>query len=71
MKNLGFISKRKVAIEITKLHNELERQINNTDNSDFKKQDWYAQSVLTLLCRALNIEPPYLSVSAGGVKNKK
>ena len=63
MKNLGFISKKRVAREIAKIYNEH----NNTpcDKAQFMR-DCEAQSSLNLLCSELGIAPMHLSKLGGG-----
>ena len=63
MKNVGLISKKKVAREIAKIYNSH----NNTPRE--KKQflrDCEAQSALNLLCTKLNIKPMHLNKLGGG-----
>lgn len=71
--NLGFISKRKVAISIAKLYLELEERARELDDRtnlerqiEFRKQNWYAQSVLNNLCANLKIKPMHRNELDGG-----
>lgn len=57
MSNFGIISKKKVAREIAKIHNE------HNDNCMF---DYGACSALNVLCTRLNIKPMHRNKLGGG-----
>lgn len=63
MKNIGFISKKKVAREIAKIYNE-RNKIRETKEEILK--DWEVQSALNLLCRKLGIKPMHRNEFGGG-----
>lgn len=56
MKNLGFISKKKVAKEIAEIYN----------SKGHDAFDSGSCSALNLLCKRLNIKPMHLNESANG-----
>lgn len=64
--NLGFISKRKVAIEIAKQYVMLEKRADSTDDQQTISQNWYAQSQLNSLCNVLKIKPMHRNELGGG-----
>lgn len=64
--NLGFISKRKVAIEIAKQYVELSKRANSADDPQMRSQEWYAQSQLNSLCNVLKIKPMHRNELGGG-----
>lgn len=63
MKNIGFISKKKVAKEIAKIYND--RSVPRHTKEEILK-DWEVCSALNLLCRKLDIKPMHLNELAGG-----
>lgn len=56
MKNLGFISKKKVAKEIAEIYNTKGHDVFDSGSC----------SALNLLCRNLNIKPMHLNKLGGG-----
>lgn len=63
MNNFGFISKRKVAVEIAKVYNE--RNVPRYEREQILR-DWEVQSALNFLCHNLNIKPMHLNKLGGG-----
>lgn len=64
-KNLGFISKRKVAIAIAKQYVEHENEVKDA-TPDWRMRHWYAQSQLNHLCKVLKIKPMHRNELGGG-----
>lgn len=60
MKNLGFISKKKVAKEIAKIYNTKGHDVFDSGGC----------SALNLLCEKLGIKPMHLNENAGGTAEK-
>ena len=63
MKNIGFISKKKVAREIARIYNE--RNKTRLTKEEILK-DWEVQSALNLLCNNLGIKPMHRNKLGGG-----
>ena len=63
MKNIGFISKKRVAKEIAKIYND--RSVSRHTKEEILK-DWEVCSALNLLCRKLDIKPMHLNELADG-----
>ena len=60
MKNIGFISKKKIAVEIARIYRDISDE---ADSANATKEDrlsgWAAQSKLNLLCLSLKIKPAH------------
>ena len=63
MSNFGFISKKKVAREIAKIHNG--KNVCRHTREEVLR-DWEVQSALNLLCTKLNIKPMHRNKLGGG-----
>ena len=68
IKNIGFISKRKVAKEIAYIYFSHE---NTPCDPEQIKRDCEAQSALNYLCRRLGIKPMHLCELGGGTGELK
>lgn len=64
--NLGFVSKRKVAIAIAKQYVNLKNEAETTNDPEWRMQLWYAQSELDDLCTFLKIKPMHRNELGGG-----
>jgi len=66
MKNLGFISKKRVAREIAKIYNECERDYKTSETKEKRLRMYEAQSKLNWLCTRLGIRPMHRNKLGGG-----